>query len=312
MRRKNVNRFLFIMLTAVICGIIYSCGGNSSSEIESKSAVPSKNEDVNKNRPAIQWVEIPAGTFTMGSPVSEAGRKKDETQHQVTLDAFKISKFEITVAQFKEFVDATGYLTAAEKGIDGFKGSTIWTGTKFEKKPGVNWRCDVMGNILPANQHNLPVVHVSWDDARAFATWMGCRLPTEAEWEYAARAGKNTIYNTGICMGSDQVNYNATFPGGKCMKGEYRGKTLPVGSLAPNAWGLCDMHGNVSEWCNDFYGEYSTAPQTNPRGLEKGSDLAVRGGSWRDNAATCRVAARGRYFHNRSLNYIGFRIVSGK
>jgi len=143
---------------------------------------------VSAQKPTIEWANIPAGTFNMGSPASDTKRAKDETQHKVTLKAVKMSKYEITVAQFKSFIDATGYVTDADRGVSGFKGSIIWTGTAYEIKAGVNWKCDEKGNIRPKSEYNHPVIHVSWNDAIAFATWIDSRLPTEAEWEYSCRA----------------------------------------------------------------------------------------------------------------------------
>jgi formylglycine-generating enzyme required for sulfatase activity len=223
-----------------------------------------------------------------------------------------MSKYEITVAQFKLFVDATGYQTMAEKGADGFKGSTIWTGSKFEKKEGINWRYDANGNLLADTNYNQPVTHIAWDDAYAFAKWMGCRLPTEAEWEYACRAGTSSPFSFGNCISAEQANYCATYPGGKCPKSNYRAQTLKVGTLPPNGWGLYDMHGNVAEWVYDVYGEYSSGAQTNPFGPEQGSNRVIRGGSWRDNGVTCRSAARTSIFHARSLGFSGFRLVLTK
>jgi len=265
-----------------------------------------------QTKPVIEWVDIPAGTFTMGSPASEVNRDSDETQHQVTLSAFKMSKYEITVAQFKAFVDATGYVTDADKGTGGFDGSVIWTGSVFEFKAGVNWKCDINGKPRPVSEYNHPVIHVSWSDAVAFAEWMGCRLPTEAEWEYAARAGTTTPFNTGNNLTTAQANYDGNYPYNNNPKGISREKTMPVGSFAPNAWGLYDMHGNVWEWCSDWYGAYSTSPQTNPKGPASGSGRVGRGGCWYIDARYCRSALRGDYYPASRYDYVGFRLVSPK
>jgi formylglycine-generating enzyme required for sulfatase activity len=265
-----------------------------------------------QKRPMIEWVNIPAGTFTMGSPPSEVNRKADEIQHQVTLSAFKMSRYEISVAQFKDFIDATGYRTDADKGTDGYYGSYIWTGEKLEVREGVNWKCDEKGNQRPLSDYNHPVVHVSWLDARAFAEWMGGRLPTEAEWEYACRAGTSTPFNTGDNLTTSQANYDGDYPYNNNPVGIHRGKTLPVGSFASNAWGLYDMHGNVFEWCNDWYEVYPVTPQNNPIGPSTGSLKTFRGGCWELFACSCRSAQRDYTQKFRRVCFLGFRIVTTK
>ena len=230
-----------------------------------------------QTKPTIAWASIPAGKFTMGSPESEVDRDDDETQHKVTLSAFKMSKYEVTFEQYDLFCEATGRSNPRDKG----------------------W-----------GRGSRPVINVSWDDATAFAEWMGCRLPTEAEWEYACRAGTTTPFNTGNNLTTAQANYNGDYPYNNNAKGEYREKTLPVGSFAANAYGLFDMHGNVWEWCSDWYGDYSISAQTNPKGASSGSHRVARGGSWRSYARHCRAADRTSgtpvYRHSR----IGFRLVS--
>lgn len=228
-------------------------------------------------KPAIAWVSIPAGTFTMGSPASEVGRLSDETQHQVTLSAFKMSKYEVTFEQYDLFCEATG----RSKPDDG------------------GW-----------GRGNRPVINVSWYDATAFAEWMGCRLPTEAEWEYAARGGTTTPFSTGNNLTTSQANYDGNYPYNNNAKGEYREKTLPVGSFAANAFGLFDMHGNVCEWCSDWYGYYSTSAQTNPKGASSGSFRVFRGGSWINFAYYCRAAYRTGITPDHRHSFIGFRLVS--
>jgi len=266
--------------------------------------------NVDAQKPVIEWANIPAGTFTMGSPVTEEGRDTNETQHQVTLSAFKMSKYEITVGQFKAFVDATGYKTEAEIKTYGYNESEIWTGKKHKYKKGVNFRCDVKGKLRPATDYNQPVIHVSWNDAVAFADWMGCRLPTEAEWEYACRAGTTTTFNTGDSLTVSQANFNGNFSNTTNEKGEFREKTLPVGSFSPNAWGIYDMHGNVVEWCSDWDGDYPEGSQTNPKGAATGSYRVFRGGSWFVGANPCRSACRLSVEPIYRCSVIGFRLVS--
>lgn len=230
-------------------------------------------------KPTIEWVFIPAGTFTMGSPESEVNRCDEEVQHKVTLSAFKMSKYAVTFEQYDMFCEATGR----------------------EKPHDAGW-----------GRGKRPVINVDWDDAVAFADWMGCRLPTEAEWEYACRAGTTTPFNTGNNLTTSHANYNGQYPYNGNDYGEYREKTLPVGSFAPNAWGLYDMHGNVWEWCSDLYGKYSETNQTNPTGPEKAPFSfpfrVVRGGTWFTSACDCRSAYRNFATPDYRF-FVGFRLV---
>ena len=225
----------------------------------------------------VEFVNIPAGTFTMGSPSSEVGRVTDEQQHKVTLSAFKMSINEITFSQYDAFCDATGRTKPSDEG----------------------W-----------GRGNRPVINVSWGDAKAFADWMGCRLPTEAEWEYACRAGSTTPFNTGNNLTTDQANNDGNYPYNGNPKGVYLAKTQPVGSYPSNFWGLNDMHGNVWEWCSDWYDfNYSTSNQTNPKGPNTGTIRVVRGGSWFDGALHSRSSRRSYSIPSGSKSGIGFRIV---
>ncbi len=234
-----------------------------------------------QNKPIIEWVDIPAGTFTMGSPTSEFDRSHYEIQHQVTLSAFKMSKYEVTFQQYDAFCIATGRTKPDDNG----------------------W-----------GRGNRPVINVSWDDATAFAKWMGCRLPTEAEWEYACRAGTTTPFNTGNNLTTSQANYNGNFPYNNNPKGENRAKTVPVGTFAANAFGLFDMHGNAWEWVNDWFENYSpkATAQTNPQGPSSGKFRVYRGGGWDLIAQFCRSARRRYQEPDRRFNYMGFRVVSSK
>jgi len=230
-----------------------------------------------QTKPTIEWVSIPAGTFTMGSHIGEVQRVDGETQHQVTLSAYKMSKYEVTFEQYDLFCDATGRSKPDDEG----------------------W-----------GRGKRPVINVSWPDATAFAEWMGCRLPTEAEWEYACRAGTTTPFNTGNNLTTSQANYDGNYPYNNNAKGQYRKKTLPAGSFAPNSWGLYDMHGNVYEWCSDWYGNYPESAQTNPEGPSEGTYRVLRGGSWTREADACRSACRAGSVPAISNKFIGFRLVS--
>jgi formylglycine-generating enzyme required for sulfatase activity len=235
------------------------------------------NSVTSQTRPNIEWVEIPKGSFKMGSPEGETNRKGDEQPHEVALTAFKMSKYEITFEQYDLFCTATNRAKPNDEG----------------------W-----------GRGNRPVINVSWHDANAFAEWMHCRLPTEAEWEYAARAGSTTPFNTGFILNSADANYDGNFPYIGSAKGDYLQQTSPVGSFPPNQWGLHDMHGNVWEWCSDWYGDYLSDPQMNPTGLKSGYFRVQRGGSWFNGATICRSASRSSCYPGRRDFNFGFRIVS--
>jgi formylglycine-generating enzyme required for sulfatase activity len=211
----------------------------------------------------------------MGSPAGEKDRFDDETQHKVAVEAFRMRRYEVTYAQFETFCEATG------------------RGKPYDEGWG---------------RSNYPVVNVSWQDANDFAEWMGCRLPTEIEWEYAARAGTVTAFNTGNCLSTDRANYNGEFPYASCGEGEYRQKAVPVGSFEPNSWGLHDMHGNVWEWCSDQYTVYSGGNRMIQQ-AEKGIDRVIRGGCWYCYENYCRSAYRSCHMPDRGNDGIGIRLV---
>ena len=158
---------------------------------------------------------------------------------------------------------------------------------------------------------------MSWDDAVEFCKRLSeksgkeYRLPSEAEWEYACRAGTTTTFAYGENITPELVNYDGNYPYGEAPKGTYRGKTTPVGSFAPNGFGLYDMHGNVWEWCQDvFHSNYEGAPPDGSAWVDvKQSYRVLRGGSWNDNSFNCRAATRGRNAPGASLNFNGLRVV---
>ena len=136
------------------------------------------------------------------------------------------------------------------------------------------------------------------------------RLPTEAEWEYAARAGTTTPFAFGNCLSTNDANYKGTYPLTGCSKGQSRKTTISVGSLRKNVWGLYDMHGNVYEWCQDWYGKYPTGSVTNPTGPATGSLRVIRGGSWNDEARYCRSAFRLSDGPDFASSNLGFRLCA--
>jgi len=219
---------------------------------------------------------IPAGEFRMGS---NNGSDDEQPVHTVYLDAFYIDKYEVTNAQYKKFMDATGH-----------KATIYWDNTKY-------------------NAPDHPVVGVSWDDAKIYAKWAGKRLPTEAEWEKAARGGlKDKEYPGGESISHDDANYHGT--SGK-DRWEY---TSPVGSFAPNGYGLYDMTGNVWELCADWYdadwydkNDYSSSPPRNPTGPSSGKRRVLRGGSWHNTAHALRCASRSFHMPSGTRGDLGFR-----
>ena len=262
-------------------------------------------------KPEIEWIDIPSGTFTMGSPSGEEKITEDEYQHQVTLSSFRISKYEITVAQFRDFTNATGYLTDAETSAGGKSGCIIWPDISFTYNPGVNWRYDERGILIPDSAYGRPVIFVSWNDATAFADWMGCRLPTESEWEYACRAGTSTPFSNGHNLNTLYADYNGLYPYNLYdSTGLFREYPVSVDSFIPNDWGLYNMHGNVSEWCSDWYGNYPVISQKDPEGPERGFCRALRGGSWCSSALDCRSASRACQKPWYRSFETGFRIVA--
>ncbi len=257
----------------------------------------------------IETVNIPAGTFTMGTPESEVNHANNETQFQVTLSAFTMSKYEITNAQFAAFLNdknigATGMYPA---------GAYPTQVLLYESEESQNWGMHyIAGDWVPvAGYENHPVINVTWYGAVEFATFAGARLPTEAEWEYACRAGTTTPFSTGDCLSDAQANYNWSMPYSTCTNNNTTspGTTQAVGSYATNAYGLYDMHGNVMEWCSDWYGTYPTTPQINPTGPLTGTHCVLRGGGWLDYSQNCRSGKRDHTPPDSYYSTFGIRLV---
>lgn len=182
------------------------------------------------------------------------------------------------------------------------------------QKPGTSWQQPGLMDI----KDDLPAMCVTWDDAMAFARWLSrkerldYRLPTEAEWEYAGRAGISTPFFTGRCLSTDAANYGSigsAYLECTTVFREERGHPIKVGLSAPNLWKLYNIHGNVSEWCRDWYGPYPDGSAINPEGPESGSERVMRGGHWGAVAAGCRFAKRHRIPPNLASDAVGFRLV---
>ena len=234
------------------------------------------------NGVAMELVLIPAGEFMMGS---ENGDSDEKPAHRVRITKpFYLGKYEVTQAQWQAVMGSNP---------SHFKGSG-----------------------------NLPVETVSWDDCQDFCRKLNdllarrgeqvlVRLPTEAEWEYACRAGTTTPFHFGATISTDQANYDGNYTYGNGRKGEYRKKTVPVSSFSPNAWGLYNMHGNVWEWCQDRYGAYPSGAQEDPTGPASGEYRVLRGGSWFSVPWFLRSAYRNRLRPDfRNINF-GFRVAAG-
>jgi len=279
-------------------------------------------------------VRVPGGQFWMGSSENDLDRaiedcktqvKQDEAtckgwlapeqpRHQVTLDAFYLDTYEVTNRLFDKFVQATGYQTTAEKEGTAF----AWIdGKGWQDTSGATWRQPEAGALVFASDRaHHPVVSVSWHDAEAYCRWAGKRLPTEAEFEYATRAGTQTTYWWGNGIPGTRRVANVADESAKntfsaIMAGYDDGyvKTAPVGSFEANPFGLFDMTGNVSEWTADWYdgNYYRISPSRNPTGALSGQSKVIRGGSWNDAPVSLRSA--NRLWVLPSLRYapLGFR-----
>ena len=233
------------------------------------------------NSIGMKLVLTPKGTFMMGSPESEEARFEDETQHEVTISKdYYLGVHEVTQAQYEK--------------VMGTKPSYF------------------QGDEIKGSSTNNPVESVSWLDAVEFCKKLSdlpeekaagrvYRLPTEAEWEYACRAGSKSAYSFG--ESSKSLGDYAWFDGNS------NNQTHPVGEKKANAWGLYDMHGNVWEWCSDWYGEYPKGAVSDPTGPCEGSNRVIRSGGWYGEAALCRSALRRGHVPSIRLNSHGFRLA---
>ncbi|MEZ6096056.1 MAG: SUMF1/EgtB/PvdO family nonheme iron enzyme [Pirellulaceae bacterium] len=294
-----------------------------------------------KGQNGIMLALIPPGEFEMGSPRDEEGRNDNEVLHRVRLtQPFLISCTEVTKGQFAEFLRSAKYKTDSERNGKGSYGFIKNASGQFEwsKSKKIDWN-----NPGFPQKADEPVVNVSWNDAIAFCNWMsrqkGCaeyylvqgdrviilggegyRLPTEAEWEFACRAGSSSRFsfgddqealtrfgNTADASARQAFNWSKD---SALAADDHAATTAQVAEYKANAFGLYDMHGNVWEWCWDWFSEYGDTPETDPTGAQSGHFRVFRGGSWLDFSNNCRSAYRFRFAPTESYSHLGFRIAS--
>lgn len=284
----------------------------------------------------VETIAVSGGIFTMGSPTTEIGRYYDEVPHQVTLSDYKMGKYEVSNTEFAAFlnarrigssgIDPNGNYPSRVLVNDWRKDPYPWAppapnnaksadmpkkasavdyypwGMKFENN---QWQAE-------AGYENHPAIFVSWYGADEFARFIGGRLPSEAQWEYACRAGTTTVFSTGDCISDLQANYNWASPYNTCSGSTnvIPNKPVAVNSYQPNPWGLYNMHGNVVEWCSDWYTDLiSTNPVVNPEGPRQTYSKVYRGGYYQTSSKYLRSAMRDANGLIASNAAIGFRIA---
>jgi len=274
-------------------------------------------------------VQLDGGTFSMGDESAWAYLGDGEGPvHEVSVNPFAIDPYTVTNVAFAQFVDATGHVTDAER----YEWSFVFGGFLPDDAPetrgvvgaewwrqlyGANWRHPEGPGSSIEGRLDHPVVHVSWNDAQAYCAWSDTRLPTEAEWEYAARAGSPSPFPWGDELEPDGEHRMNVFQGefprrNTCLDGY--AATAPVDAFPPNAFGLHNVTGNVWEWCEDWYSPnyYSQSPRQDPRGPTTGTTRVERGGSYLCHASYCRryrVSARLGAEPESSTGNLGFRVA---
>lgn len=304
-----MKRWISLLMAGLMLFSLAACSSESPEQESSESAQePTSSVGVD----AAEDIEVPegflliiGGTFTMGSPDSEAWRSADETQHSVTVSDFYMSAYEVTQQEYQEVIgDNPSNFSGENLPVENIS----W----LDAVAYCNARSEREG-LTPA--YTIDGTSVSWDRSAN-----GYRLPTEAEWEYACRAGTTTPFNTETSISAEESNYWGDYPymiednyfnqgNLETKPGVYRKTTVEVNSFSPNAWGLYNMHGNVGEWVWDYYGEYNIEAQTDPSGSETGTRRVYRGGGWNDFAKNLRSAYRAALPQENSNYNIGLRLV---
>lgn len=261
----------------------------------------------------LSLTRITAGEFMMGTPEDESGHTYMETQHKVILTKdYYIGTYEITNSQYAQFLNATGVadvsgdLSQITANVEGYGIQTL-----FQKSPNWNVRYDsTEGKWVPVlDKGNYPMSYVTWYGAKAYADWIGGELPTEAQWEYACRAGTTTAWSFG-------ADYSVIADYAWCDENSKDNGPSEVGKLEPNPWGLYDMHGNLYEWCSDWFDYYygienltSDTVVEDPVGAESSMYKVIKGGSWLNYWHYLRSGYRNVYFPNAPSDCNGFRVV---
>ncbi len=300
-----MRRFLALLLLGFLLFSFAACEQMSAASFPESSSESPGAEEPSAADPGDGFVLIPGGTFQMGSPESEAWRSEDETLHTVTVSDFYVSPYEVTQADYKKM---TGQNPSSFSGED-------------LPVEGVSWlQAVAYCNALSESKGLVPVYTIDGENVAWDRSANGYRLPTEAEWEYACRAGTNTPFHTETSISPEESNYYGHYPyeiennyfsqGNLTTKpGQYRQTTVAVDSFSPNGFGLYNMHGNVGEWVWDSYGAYPTQAQTDPAGPETGTRKVYRGGGWNDFAKNLRSAYRAAAKQDKGSFNIGIRLV---
>lgn len=300
MNKKVVALIIAIIIVGVISGLIYVMNKQDENGNETNNLGSTNNAELTND-----LILINGGTYLMGSPETEMQRETDEVQHEVTVSDFSIGRYEVTQKEYEEVMG---------ENPSNFEGENL-------PVENVTWYDAIeYCNKLSEKERLTPVYtidgeNVSWDRSAN-----GYRLPTEAEWEYAARAGTTTPFNTENSISDEEANYYGHYPYGieenyftqenlETEPGQYRQTTVEVDSFAPNKWGLYNIHGNVEEWCFDYYGAYDLENTDNPSGPTTGTLRINRGGGWNDYAKHLRCAYRASTTPDQKMSNIGFRVV---
>lgn len=300
-----MKKFLSLLLALLFICSLAACSQSENKDNDVTVPTEDNTLEVTEMKVPESFVLIKGGTFQMGSPESEAWRSADETQHSVTVSDFYMSKFELTQ---KEYEEITGSNPSNFSGENLPVENISW----LDAVAYCNERSE-RENLTPA--YTIDGQNVSWDRSAD-----GYRLPTEAEWEYACRAGTTTPFYMENSPSAEEANYYGHYPyeiednyfsqgNLQVQPGEYRQTTAQVGSFSENPYGLYDMHGNVGEWVWDYYGEYPAEEQTDPVGPTSGTLRVYRGGGWNDFAKNMRSAYRATLEQNKGSFNIGIRLV---